>query len=66
MMQSCYRDISKTIKLKLRYIPDVRKSSDVGLLEFPHSPSFKKANKKTHKTTQGLRFIKPCKIVKNF
>lgn len=42
MMQSCYRDILKTIELKLEYIPDLRKSSSVGLQEIPHSPSFKK------------------------
>lgn len=42
MMQSCYRDILKTIELKLEYIPDLRKSSYVGLQEIPHSPSFKK------------------------
>lgn len=42
MMQSCFRDILKTIELKLEYIPDLRKSSYVGLQEIPHSPSFKK------------------------
>lgn len=62
MMQSCYRDILKTIELKLEYITDLRKSSYVGLQEIPHSPSFKKKNK----TTQGLQIIKPYEIVKNF
>lgn len=60
MMQSCYRDILKTIELKLEYIPDLRKSSYVGLQEIPHSPSFKK---KKNKTTQGLQIIKPYEIV---
>lgn len=58
-MQSCYRDILKTIELKLEYIPDLRKSSYVGLQEIPHSPSLKKKNK----TTQGLQIIKPYEIV---
>lgn len=60
-MKSCYRDILKTIELKLEYIPDLRKSSYVGLQEIPHSPSYKK-----NKTTQGLQIIKPYEIVKNF
>lgn len=57
-MKSCYRDILKTIELKLEYIPDLRKSSYVGLQEIPHSPSYKK-----NKTTQGLQIIKPYEIV---
>lgn len=60
-MKSCYRDILKTTELKLEYIPDLRKSSYVGLQEIPHSPSYKK-----NKTTQGLQIIKPYEIVKNF
>lgn len=58
-MQPCCRDILKTIELKLEYIPDLRKSSYVGLQEIPHSPSFKKKTK----TTQGLQIIKPYEIV---
>lgn len=58
MMKSCCRDILKTIELKLEYIPDLRKSSYVGLQEIPHSPSYKK-----NKTTQGLQIIKPYEIV---
>lgn len=51
MMQSCYRDILKTIELKLEYIPDHRKSSYVGLQEIPHSPSFKKEKQDNSRVT---------------
>lgn len=50
-MQSCYRDILKTIELKLEYIPDLRKSSYVGLQEIPHSPFLKKKKQDNSRVT---------------